>query len=98
MVLTMYEAILNQLLDETYENMEEAANQLLEDTKKVVPVLTGALKASGKVVKEDTQIAVVFDAPHALMVHENPNGRGYKFLERTANQNLRHYHEIIGGE
>lgn len=93
----MYEAILNELLDEITENLYEASNQLLEDVKQIVPVQTGELKASGKVVKQQEGIAVVFDAPHALLVHENPNGRGYKFLERTVNDNLSKYHKIIGG-
>lgn len=94
----MYEVILNELLDEIFENIEEAADQLLKDTKQIVPVQTGELKASGKIVKQKDGVAIVFDAPHALLVHENPNGRGYKFLERTVTENLNKYHKIIGGE
>lgn len=94
----MYEVFLNELLDEIYENIEEAADQLLKDTKQIVPVKTGELKKSGKIIKQQDGVAVVFDAPHALFVHENPNGRGYKFLERTVTENLNKYHKIIGGE
>lgn len=94
----MYEEILSELLDQANENIKKAAKECLEDTQKVVPVDTGNLKSTGKVVETSEGIAIVYDADYALEVHENPEGRGYKFVERTVNQNMPKYMKIIGGE
>lgn len=91
----MYEAIVNALLEEAKHNMLDAAKECLEDAKEVVPVDTGELKQSGKTVIKGDTIEVVFDAPHAIYVHEIPTQPGYKFLEKSTDQNHLKYEKII---
>lgn len=66
------------------EGIDQGAEVLLEESLKLVPVDSGALRDSGKVVDG----AVVYDAPHAVTVHEDldaqhANGQA-KFLEAAA--------------
>ena len=92
----MYQAIANALLEETKSNMKKAAKECLEDAKQVVPVDTGQLRESGKIVaKDDSTIEVIFDAEHAIYVHEMPSQSGYKFLEKNVNKNMTKYQSII---
>lgn len=91
----MYLEIVNALLEETKGNMLQAAKECLEDAKEVVPVDTGELKQSGKTVVQGNSIEVVFDAPHAIYVHEIPTQPGYKFLEKSTSQNQSKYEKII---
>lgn len=92
----MYENIVKALLEEARDNMQKAAKTCLEDAKDIVPVDTGELKQSGKtVIEDDDTIAVVFDAPHAIYVHEMPDQPGYKFLEKSVDQNHQKYDKII---
>ena len=94
-----YQSLCKKMIEQTRENIKEAANTCLEDTNKIVPVVTGDLKRSGKVVEvSQNEIDVVYDSDHALIVHENPYSRGYKFLEKTVDENLKKYIEIIGGD
>lgn len=55
--------------------MRKAAETLLKVSQPLVPVNTGALKASGKVVVKGTGFAavafVVYEAQYAVWVHEN---------------------------
>lgn len=91
----MYQAIANALLEETKSNMKKAARKCLEDAKQVVPVDTGELKESGKIVTYQDNLEVVFDAEHAIYVHEMPSQPGYKFLEKSVNKNMAKYESII---
>lgn len=67
----------------------EAEAALVESNRRV-PVDTGELKASGRVVRprgDDLNVEIVYDAPHAAVVHEDleavhPDGQA-KFLEST---------------
>jgi hypothetical protein len=72
------------------EGLELAAEKLLAESRQRVPVATGELKDSGKVVMQDGAASVVYDAPHALSVHErldvrHPDGQA-KYLEEPMNQ------------
>lgn len=56
------------------EGLKRCAETLLKESQKLVPVDTGQLKASGHVevtgVGLAAQALVVYDAPHAFIVHE----------------------------
>lgn len=93
----MYSQIIDKLYQQTLENNIKAAKQCLEDTNKIIPVDTGELKASGKVVIANNKAEVVYTAPHAIYAHEIPTHTGYKFLERTVDSNRNTYHKIIRG-
>jgi hypothetical protein len=73
------------------------ANAVLNESKKIVPVDTGALKSSGRVERPVVNAAGVTvevsyggaAAPYALYVHEDPTashapGKSFKFLEIPA--------------
>ena len=55
------------------EASRAAAEQTLRRALELVPRRTGALAASGKVVDFPNGVAVVFDAPHAFVVHQSPD-------------------------
>lgn len=94
-----YQELAQQIMYDTRNNMKDAAKECLEDTNKIVPVQTGELKNSGKIVEVNKdEIDVVYNCDHALIVHENPHSRGYKFLEKTVDENRKKYEDIIGGE
>ena len=61
------------------EGEKVVAKDVLEWSQATGPVISGALKASGKTDGGVTE----YTADHAEGVHENPNGRGYKFLENA---------------
>ena len=70
---------------------QEAAEEALRLSQTRVPVITGNLKSGGDAqpVSWSTRGAVsstFYIAPYAADVHENANGRGYKWLELSANE------------
>jgi hypothetical protein len=69
---------------------QEAAEEALRLSLARVPVITGNLKSGGNAqpVSWSTRGALsstFYIAPYAADVHENANGRGYKWLELAAN-------------
>ena len=69
----------------------EAAQETLRIAQERVPVITGQLKSGGEArmqadSPQGSQATTFYIAPYAPDVHENPNGRGYKWLEMSANQ------------
>lgn len=73
------------------------ANSVLNESKKIVPVDTGALKSSGRVEPPQitgggVSVQITYGgaaAPYALIVHEDPDarhksGKSYKYLEIPA--------------
>ena len=73
----------------------KAGKFLLKESKKVTPLDTGFLRASGKVVvntsdKFRPELTVEYTAPYAVYVHENPDAfhpvGDYKYLERPARE------------
>lgn len=75
------------------------AQDVLRESKRIVPVDTGALKNSGRVEKPSVSargvsVEITYGgaaAPYALYVHEDPDaqhaaGKTYKFLEIPAMQ------------
>lgn len=93
----IYDSIAELLKQQAHENMQEAAKECLRDINKVIPVDSGELKASGHIETTDDGISVIYDADHAIYVHEIPTHSGYKFMERTVDQNRKKYEKIIAG-
>ena len=51
----------------------EAATRTLDRARELVPTAEGELKASGRVEIRPDGAAVIFDAPHAAVVHQSPD-------------------------
>ncbi len=93
------------------DQMQDNAEVLLEEAKKLAPELTRALVNSGEVSKSDNeakgrfQRRVSFDTPYAVRWHEerfNPGpitstkpGAGRKYLTRAFNANVRKFRSRI---
>ncbi len=90
--------IAEEIISGAIINQIKAAEELLNDANEIVPVVTGNLKDSGRVESNGNSVKVIYDADYAMYVHENPNGRGYKWLENTMINNMDKYIQIIGGE
>lgn len=75
------------------KGLEESAKDMLETSKDLVPVDTGALQASGHVeVSGDGDVRIVYDEDYAAIVHEkmklkHPSGQA-KYLEDAVNLGL----------
>jgi len=74
--------------------LDRAANNLLEEANRMVPLDWTTLMKSGEASLGDTDlIAVVsYDTPYAVRLHEHPEynfqgGREGKWLERACNEN-----------
>ena len=93
----IFDKVLDNIIEEAKHGMVKAAESLLADANEQVPVQSGKLRESGHIEKTDQEVSVVYDAEYALEVHEDPNGRGYKWLERTADMNQSKYEGIIAG-
>lgn len=91
--------IFNEIMNDTRKNLVRAGQELLKDCKNNCPVDTGKLKASGKIEVKQDEVDVVFDTDYAVFVHELPGrtGNGYKWVERTIDQNLNKYIDIVSG-
>lgn len=93
--MDIFEELAKEIVAEAKKNMKTAAEELLHDANNVVPVATGALKASGKVQTTTDGVEVVYDEDYALYVHESPDGKGFKWLERTLVSDIDKYIDII---
>lgn len=93
----IYDNIAELLKQQAQTQIKEAAKECLHDINKVIPVDSGELKASGHIEETAEGISVVYDAEHAIYVHEIPTHSGYKFMERTVDQNRKKYESIIAG-
>ena len=71
------------------KGVRDCANLLLEESRKQVPLDTGALSRSGAVDSEGLTATVSYDTPYAVRWHEtNANfqhGRKMKYLEDPCN-------------
>lgn len=83
--------------------LQAAADFVLGEAVKIVPLDEGTLQDSGKAtVDEATQTAIVsFDTPYAVVQHEDltlhhANGRQAKYLETPWRENDAKIQEIIG--
>lgn len=71
------------------KGVRDCANMLLDESRKQVPIDTGALSRSGTVDSEGLAATVSYDTPYAVRWHEhNANfqrGRKMKYLEDPCN-------------
>lgn len=78
-------AVVAGVTSEGASGIAEALAQLLEAANQRAPVDTGELRGSGRVETDGLQGTVVYEAPHAVAVHENlevrHNDGQAKFLE-----------------
>ena len=70
--------------------MRDCANMLLDESRKQVPLDTGALSRSGAVDCEGLDATVSYDTPYAVVQHEklslrHQRGRKAKYLEDPCN-------------
>lgn len=75
-------AFQDNLKQQVLDARMEALERILGAAVELVPVSTGELRDSGHIAND---AGVVFDADHALLVHES-HDTGFKFLVRAANQ------------
>jgi hypothetical protein len=83
--------------------LRAAAEFLLDKSQEIVPVDTGELKESGHVEGSRMNVAVVYDADHAVIVHEDLAAThtpptSAKYLEIPARANRKEMREIIREE
>ncbi len=76
------------------EALDRAANNILEEANRMVPLDTGNLMRSGDTSLGDTDLTatIFYDTPYAIRLHEHPEytfqgGREGKWLERALNEN-----------
>jgi len=74
--------------------LDRAANNILEEANRMVPLDTGNLMRSGDTSLGDTDLTatIFYDTPYATRLHEHPEynfqgGREGKWLERALNEN-----------
>lgn len=93
----MYEDLASKLINETDEDIKQANHRVAQHADETVPVLSGDLKKSMKEIKLPDGYGVSYNKEYALYVHENPNGRGYKWLEKAYLDNESEIDDIAGG-
>lgn len=74
--------------------LDRAANNLLEEANRMVPLDWGTLMKSGEASLGDTDLTAVvsYDTAYAVRLHEHPEynfqgGREGKWLEKACNEN-----------
>lgn len=81
-----------------------AAEHVLGEARKIVPIETGVLERSGRAANEKTRTgaraSISFDTPYAVVNHEDlslrhKKGRTGKYLERPLNKNKGTIREIV---
>ena len=83
------EAAGKQIIRGTGNAVESTGDKILNASNQIVPVNTGALAESGKVVKQGNDSIVEYDTEYAAIVHEDMeaqhgNGRQAKFLQKAS--------------
>lgn len=66
-----------------HEGLREHVDEVFEQTQAEVPVRSGALKASGRVVDEGGSISILYggpEAPYAVAVHYDSEPGGQRFI------------------
>ena len=80
-----------------------AAEHVLGEARRVVPIDEGTLERSGFTSVDDGRAAVSFDTPYAVVQHEDLSlahaaGRKAKYLEEPLNQQKDTVQDIIANE
>ena len=72
--------------------IRDVAQALLDESKKQVPLDTGALERSGAVDSQGMEATVSYDTPYAVRWHEHSanfqHGRKKKYLEDPCNDSI----------
>lgn len=82
------------------KKVKQCAEVVAERSQEYVPVETGELKESMKIVHTKTGYDVVYDSEHALPVHEDMEAMHAeptcaKYLERALNETARERSQIL---
>lgn len=80
-----------KLLGAAPRALRRAAEHLLEESNRTVPLLEGILMGSGEVSSDQSQANISYNTPYARRQHEalenrHPNGRRAKWLELTCQE------------
>lgn len=83
------QALKKQMREVAAASALQAAQEALRLSQDRVPVVTGKLKSGGKAQSINSSskgalASTFYIAPYAANVHENPMGRGFKWLETSA--------------
>lgn len=88
----------DEVKDAVNEALKECGEDLLNESGKLVPLLTGILQGSGEVSQDENAIAVnvSYDTPYAKRQHEDTrlrhsDGRQAKYLEKAFNDAKNRY-------
>ncbi len=83
------EEVYARILSGGEKGVRDVAQALLDESKKQVPLDTGALQRSGAVDSEGLTATISYDTPYAVRWHENDacfqRGRKKKYLEDPVN-------------
>lgn len=83
---------LESLPSRASDAVEDIGQEMLSRAESNAPVVSGELHESGYIEREDrggeTRVSIGFSAPHAIFVHEIPEGQGYKFLEKEVREEV----------
>ena len=87
--------------DELEPEVEQLLAEIEAESQEAVPVDTGVLKASVYTeLREDSEgrirAVIGYDTDYALIVHESPEGEGWKFLESPLVQSAPSFRERVG--
>ena len=79
----------------TQDGIRDHMNMVLDEAIRQAPLDTGDLKNSGKIYENPKSTRIAFEAPHAMIQHENleynhPKGGKAKYLEDP-------FHALIPG-
>lgn len=77
-----------KLLGQAPRALRQAAEHLLEESNRIVPLEEGTLQGSGEVDSDDRKATVSYNTPYARRQHEeldwrHAGGRQAKYLEDT---------------
>lgn len=83
--------------------VKDAAEHLLEQSNRTVPIEEGTLKRSGQATADKGRAVVSWDTPYAVSQHEDTRlrhdrGRRAKWAERTFNEESRRVGQYIGNK
>ena len=93
----MYEELANEIINNTAEDIKKANLKVGQYATKTCPVRKGDLKASMQEIKIDNGYGILYPKSYAGIVHENPNSKGWKWLENAYIDNQNEIDDIAGG-
>lgn len=92
------EKITEQIKKAANKALLESGEDLMRESRKIVPMLTGTLSSSSEVTQDEQSMVVnvSYDTPYAVRQHEDTRlrhraGRSAKYLEKAFNTNRARY-------